>query len=108
MWDFWSLSPESLHQVTTLFSDRGLPTGFEPGLSFDDSRLRSGLTGRSQHCRPIHRCARAPTPSPSMIMALSWPGICQQSVTSAQQRLNVAHCGRAESVKRNGAGSTGR
>jgi len=26
MWDFWSLSPESLHQVTTLMSDRGLPT----------------------------------------------------------------------------------
>lgn len=25
MWDFWSLSPESLHQVTMLFSDRGLP-----------------------------------------------------------------------------------
>jgi catalase len=23
MWDFWSLSPESLHQVTILFSDRG-------------------------------------------------------------------------------------
>ncbi|HAW31008.1 MAG TPA: catalase, partial [Planctomycetaceae bacterium] len=27
MWDFWSLSPESLHQVTILFSDRGLPVG---------------------------------------------------------------------------------
>ena len=26
MWDFWSLSPESLHQVTVLMSDRGLPT----------------------------------------------------------------------------------
>ncbi|WP_297840728.1 catalase [Pseudomonas sp.] len=26
MWDFWSLSPETLHQVTILFSDRGLPT----------------------------------------------------------------------------------
>jgi catalase len=25
MWDFWSLSPESMHQVTILFSDRGLP-----------------------------------------------------------------------------------
>lgn len=25
MWDFWSLSPESIHQVTILFSDRGLP-----------------------------------------------------------------------------------
>ena len=24
-WDYWSLSPESLHQVTTLFSDRGIP-----------------------------------------------------------------------------------
>jgi catalase len=28
MWDFWSLSPESLHQVTTLFSDRGIPKSF--------------------------------------------------------------------------------
>lgn len=25
MWDYWSLSPESLHQVTILMSDRGLP-----------------------------------------------------------------------------------
>ncbi len=28
MWDYWSLSPESLHQVAILFSDRGLPTDF--------------------------------------------------------------------------------
>lgn len=28
MWDFWSLSPESLHQVTILMSDRGLPKGY--------------------------------------------------------------------------------
>ena len=28
MWDFWSLSPESLHQITILFSDRGLPQGY--------------------------------------------------------------------------------
>jgi catalase len=28
MWDFWSLSPESLHQVTILFSDRGIPRSF--------------------------------------------------------------------------------
>jgi catalase len=27
MWDFWSLCPESIHQVTILFSDRGLPRG---------------------------------------------------------------------------------
>jgi len=28
MWDFWSLCPESLHQVTILFSDRGIPKSF--------------------------------------------------------------------------------
>ena len=28
MWDFWSLSPESLHQVTILMSDRGLPRSY--------------------------------------------------------------------------------
>jgi len=28
MWDFWSLSPESLHQVTILMSDRGLPLSY--------------------------------------------------------------------------------
>ncbi len=27
-WDFWSLSPESLHQITTLFSDRGIPATY--------------------------------------------------------------------------------
>ncbi len=26
-WDFWSKVPESLHQVTILFSDRGIPAG---------------------------------------------------------------------------------
>ena len=28
MWDFWSLSPEALHQITILFSDRGLPASY--------------------------------------------------------------------------------
>ncbi|MBN1420761.1 MAG: catalase [Planctomycetes bacterium] len=28
MWDFWSLSPETLHQVTILFSDRGIPRSY--------------------------------------------------------------------------------
>jgi catalase len=28
MWDFWSQSPESLHQVTILMSDRGLPQSY--------------------------------------------------------------------------------
>lgn len=28
MWDFWSLNPESLHQVMILMSDRGTPFGY--------------------------------------------------------------------------------
>ena len=28
MWDFWSRSPESMHQITILFSDRGLPRDY--------------------------------------------------------------------------------
>ena len=28
VWDFWSRAPESLHQVTMLFSNRGTPDGF--------------------------------------------------------------------------------
>ena len=28
MWDFWSRAPESLHQVTLLFGDRGTPDGY--------------------------------------------------------------------------------
>ncbi len=27
-WDFWSLTPESTHQVTILMSDRGTPDGY--------------------------------------------------------------------------------
>lgn len=28
MWDYWARSPEALHQMTILFSDRGLPDGY--------------------------------------------------------------------------------
>ncbi len=28
VWDFWSLNPESLHQVLILMSDRGTPYGY--------------------------------------------------------------------------------
>ncbi|MCH9769400.1 MAG: catalase [Gammaproteobacteria bacterium] len=28
MWDFWSLNPQAMHQVTILFSDRGVPQDY--------------------------------------------------------------------------------
>jgi catalase len=27
-WDFWTYTPDSLHQITILFSDRGTPDGY--------------------------------------------------------------------------------
>ncbi|KAF9976754.1 hypothetical protein BGZ73_007889 [Actinomortierella ambigua] len=39
-WDFISLSPESLHQVTTLFSNRGTPRGYRHMHGFSSHTLK--------------------------------------------------------------------
>ena len=48
MWDFWSLSPESLHQVTILMSDRGCPVApmFMNGYGSHTYALINGLGER--------------------------------------------------------------
>ena len=46
MWDFWSLSPESLHQVTILMSDRGLPQSYRH------------VDGFGSHTYSLHQRAR--------------------------------------------------
>src|SRR6266567_5217896 len=48
-WDFWSLSPESLHQVTILFSDRGLPKNFRQMHGFG-SHTYSFINADNQRC----------------------------------------------------------
>ena len=47
MWDFWSLSPESLHQVTILMSDRGLPQSYRHVDGFGSTLTASSTPGRS-------------------------------------------------------------
>ena len=60
MWDFWSLSPESLHQVTILFSDRGLPVGISfIGGAWDDARILSLGHAYQQRAQVV-----LPTPQP--------------------------------------------
>jgi len=39
MWDFWSLNPESLHQVLILMSDRGTPYGYRHMHGFSSHTL---------------------------------------------------------------------
>jgi catalase len=49
MWDFWSLSPESLHQVTILFSDRGIPDGHRHMHGFS-SHTFSLINAKGERC----------------------------------------------------------
>jgi catalase len=39
MWDYWSLSPEALHMVTILFSDRGTPRSYRHMHGFSSHTL---------------------------------------------------------------------
>jgi len=47
MWDFWSLNPESLHQVMILFSDRGTPDGYRHMHGFG-SHTFSMINGKNE------------------------------------------------------------
>jgi catalase len=47
MWDFWSQVPESLHQVTILFSDRGTPRGI-PYINGYGSHTYSFINGDNE------------------------------------------------------------
>jgi len=46
-WDFWSQVPESLHQVTILFSDRGIPQGI-PYMNGYGSHTYSFINARNE------------------------------------------------------------
>lgn len=46
-WDFWSQVPESLHQVTILFSDRGIPAGI-PYMNGHGSHTYSFINARNE------------------------------------------------------------
>ena len=61
-WDFWTLSPESAHQVTILMSDRGIPAHLapharllQPHLLVDQRRRRALLGQVPRQDRPGHR-----------------------------------------------------
>jgi len=48
-WDFWSQVPESLHQVTILFSDRGIPAGI-PYMNGYGSHTYSLINAANERC----------------------------------------------------------
>ena len=61
-WDFWTLSPESAHQVTWLMGDRGIPKTWRHMNGYTEPHLHVGQRGRRQvlgqvplQDRPGHR-----------------------------------------------------
>ncbi|KFP74867.1 Catalase, partial [Apaloderma vittatum] len=52
VWDFWSLRPESLHQVSFLFSDRGIPDGFRHMNGYGSHTFKLvNANGRAVYCK---------------------------------------------------------
>lgn len=54
MWDYWSLSPESLHQVTILMSDRGLPQSYRNVDGFGSHTYSFINDGNERHWVKFH------------------------------------------------------
>ncbi|XP_005046498.1 PREDICTED: catalase [Ficedula albicollis] len=51
-WDFWSLRPESLHQVSFLFSDRGIPDGYRHMNGYGSHTFKLvNADGRAVYCK---------------------------------------------------------
>uniref|UniRef100_A0A3P9AMS3 Catalase n=1 Tax=Esox lucius TaxID=8010 RepID=A0A3P9AMS3_ESOLU len=56
VWDFWSLRPESLHQVSFLFSDRGIPDGFRHMNGYGSHTFKLvNAQGQPVYCKFHHK-----------------------------------------------------
>ncbi len=53
-WDFWSLLPEALHQVTIVMSDRGLPDGYRHMHGFGSHTFSLVNARRERHWVKFH------------------------------------------------------
>lgn len=54
MWDFWSLNPESLHQVLILMSDRGTPHGYRHMHGFSSHTFSMINAANERHWVKFH------------------------------------------------------
>jgi catalase len=92
MWDFWSISPESLHQVTILFSDRGTPDGyrFMHGFSshtFSLVNARSDLFWVKWHFKSLQGI-RNLSPADAVRLAGEDPDYAQRDLFNAIEQKN--------------------
>lgn len=62
-WDFLSLVPESVHQVTILFSPRGTPDGYRRMNGYSSHTFKMVNAAGKQHWVKFHFKVGAPAPS---------------------------------------------
>ena len=89
-WDFWSLHPESLHQVTILFSDRGIPDGYRymdgfGSHTFSMINARGGRFFVKYHFKTKQGIRNLP-PARAMELAGSDPDYAQRDLFEAIER----------------------
>lgn len=90
MWDFWSHSPESLHQVTILFSDRGIPDGYRHMHGFGSHTYSLISTGGERHWVKWHYKTRQGiktlAPADAARLAGTDPDYAQRDLFNAIER----------------------
>ena len=89
-WDFWSAHPESLHQVTILFSDRGIPDGYRFMDGFG-SHTFSMVNAQNERCFVKYHFKtkqgiRNLTPARALELAGSDPDHAQRDLFEAIER----------------------
>ena len=95
-WDFWTLSPESAHQVTWLMGDRGIPrtwrhmNGYSSAHLPVDQRGRARSSGSSTTSRPTRASSSSPRPRRT-----SWPGRTVTTTSGTCTRRSSAANSRA-------------
>lgn len=87
VWDFWAHSPEALHQITTLFSDRGTPDGYRhmngySSHTFSLINARGELFWVKWHFKTLQGI-RNLTPAEAVCLAGSDPDYAQRDLFDA-------------------------
>ena len=100
-WDFLSLTPESVHQVTVLFSDRGTPATYRHMNGYSSHTYKwyndkGGIRlGSSTTSRPTRASGTSPAPRPTSCPAMirtTPPATCSRPSSAASIPPGLWRC----------------
>ncbi len=105
-WDFWSLLPKALHQVTIVMSNRGVSKSFRHMHGFGShtfsminaAPIASGSNSTSIRSRPSRISAMARPPHSSPTTARAMGAICSMPLKAATSHAGRCSSGVAQAV----------